>query len=229
MYSSIQDRRRRRADRAWYVHAPVFPRSAWARPRCFTASSSFISRPPAPAHGRSTGTDALTAGEDLDGAIELRGAARRVAPIERDFDRRRDADPFETLAIHQHVLDREQEQAVVADQERGRRQHGPFGAMADELPQTVLLESVGEHFLAAARALVDQHGDGLTPFDIDEAGVPVAVLDLHRGGARVEQVEILRLRAAPSAAQVPHHRTRAAQRPFGDQILERGLNAVAGI
>jgi hypothetical protein len=45
--------------------------------------------------------------EHLDGAVELGVAAGRVARIERDFDRRRDADPFKALTIDQNVLDRE--------------------------------------------------------------------------------------------------------------------------
>ena len=171
----------------------------------------------------------LNSREHLHCAIELRVAARRIAPIERDFDRRLNSDPFEALAVDQHVLDREQEQAVVADQERGGRKHRAFGAMADELAEPVFLEPVGEHLLAAARALVDQHGDGLAPFDVDEAGLAVAVLDLHRRRARIEQVEILRLRAAPSAAQIEDQRVGVLERTVGHQVLERGLNPAARI
>src|ERR1700730_10482866 len=98
--------------------------------------------------------DALGARKHLHGAVELWVAACRVARVERDFDRRRDADPFQALTVDQHVLDREQEQAVVADQERGRRQHRPFGAMADELAEPIFLESIGKHFLAATGAFI---------------------------------------------------------------------------
>jgi hypothetical protein len=56
-----------------------------------------------------------SARESLYGAVELWVPACRVARVERDFDRRRDADPFEALTVHQHVLDRKQEQAVVTD------------------------------------------------------------------------------------------------------------------
>jgi hypothetical protein len=78
--------------------------------------------------------------------------------------------------------------------------------------QPVLLAPVGVHLLAAARALVDQHGQGLEPLDVDEAGLTVAVLDLHRPRARVEQVEILRLRAAPSASQIEDQRVSVLDR-----------------
>src|SRR3984957_10516356 len=199
------------------------PRDEGAR----TRSASRLNLTPTPLP-EERGT-ALSAREDLDGAVELWVAASCVARVEWDFDRRRDADPFEALTVHQHVLDREQEQPVVADQERRRRQHRAFGAMADKFAEPVFLEPIGEHFLPAAGAFVDQSGHRLAPFHADEAYLAVAALDLHRRRARIEEVEILRLRAAPSAAQVPDQRVGVLERSVGHQVLERGLNPAARI
>src|ERR1700677_4251188 len=178
---------------------------------------------------RLTSVALLSAREHLHRPIKLRVTPCRVARVEWDFDRRRDADPFEALTVDQHVLDCEQEQPVVADQERRRREHRAFGAMADELAKPVFLEPIGEHLLAAAGAFVDQSSHRLAPFHIDEADLAIAVLDLHGWSARVEEVEILRLRAAPSAPQVPDQRVGVLQRSVGHQVLERGLNPSAGI
>ena len=175
------------------------------------------------------GRRALTARQHLHGAVELGIGAGGVARIERDLDRRLDADAFEALSVDQHVLDREQEQAVVADQERGGGEHGAFRALADEFAEPILLEPVGEHLLAAAGALIDQHRHGLAPFDVDEAGLAVAVLDLHRRRARIEEIEILRLRAAPSAAQIPDQRVGVLERALADEVLERGLIPAARV
>ena len=51
----------------------------------------------------------LAARENLNGAFELRIAACGVAQIERDLDGRGDAYPFQALAVHEDVFDREQQ------------------------------------------------------------------------------------------------------------------------
>ena len=195
-----------------------------ARACGLTAHSGGQTRIPLP-----PGEGRLAARQHLHRPVELRIGAGGVARVELDLDGRLDADPFEALAVHQHVLDREQEQPVVADQERGRGEHGAFGALADQFAEPVFLEPIGEHLLAAAGALIDQHRHGLAPFDVDEPGFAGAILDLHRRRARIEQIEILRLGAAPSAAQIPDERVGILERPLADEVLEGGLIPAAGI
>src|ERR1700683_2016766 len=96
--------------------------------------------------------------------------------------------------------------------------------MADELAEPIFPEPIGEHLLAAACALVDQSGHGLPPFDVDEAGLAVAAFDLPPGRARIEEVEILRLLAAPSPAQVPDQSVGVLEHSVGHQVLERRLH-----
>ena len=59
------------------------PRSTWASPQCFTASFSFISPPPAPAHGRSTGIDDKLGAARLDGQQLAALLAPPAAPEEQ--------------------------------------------------------------------------------------------------------------------------------------------------
>src|SRR5271168_2264823 len=89
-----------------------------------------------------------TAREDLNGALKLGILALGVAWIECDLDGRRDADAFQAFAIHQHIVDREQQQASVGDQERSGREHGAFCAHADEFAKPVFLEPERQHLLA---------------------------------------------------------------------------------
>src|SRR5208337_2609987 len=91
--------------------------------------------------------------------------------------------------------------------------------------QPIFLEPVGEHLLAAARAAVDQRGDGLAPFRPDEARLPLAVRYLHGRRPGVEETEIIRLRPTPSVAQIPNERVGVAEPAVRDQIFERALIA----
>ena len=162
-------------------------------------------------------------------AVELRVGAGGVAAVERDGDRRLDADALEPPPVDENVLDGQQQQALVADQERRRREHRALGVGADQGPEPIFLEPVGEHFLAAPRAAVDQGGDGLAPLGADDFGLAVAVRHLHGRRAGVEEVEIPGLRPAPAVAQIPDQRVRVLERTLGNQLLERALIAAAGV
>src|SRR5271170_6721244 len=96
---------------------------------------------------RPSSSTALDPREQLNLAFELRIAACGIAWIECDLDRRRHADTFEAFAIHAHIVDREQQQALVADQERSGREHSAFSPGSDQLTKLVFLEPIGEHLL----------------------------------------------------------------------------------
>ena len=59
--------------------------------------------------------------------------------------------------------------------------------------------------------------------------VAVAIGDLHGGGPRVGQVEVLEDRTAPSVAKVPDQGVGVLERVLGDELFERSLVGIAGI
>jgi catechol 2,3-dioxygenase-like lactoylglutathione lyase family enzyme len=142
-----------------------------------------------------------------------------------------DADSLQLLAIHTHFIDGEQQQVAVVHQERGGCQHSATCAAADHLAEPVLLEAIGEYFLAAAGALVQQHDGGAAPLHVVELGATVAVTNLHRRRSGIEQIEVVGHGAAPPLAQIEHQRIGVLQHALAKQLLERseGIESAAGL
>src|SRR5579883_2921129 len=208
-----------------------------ARPRMKAAMAAASSSPPSRftrmiSCGRSEGAaGGLPAspmegmGGDLDGAVELRIGAGGILRRERHLDRGGDADAFEPHAIDPHVLDRQFEEAAVAQHEGRRRQNVALGARTDDGAETVFLEAVGQHLLAAARTAIDEEHDGLAPAGIDDLGLAVSARHRHLRRARVENVEIGGLRPSPTVAQVPDQGVGILELARRDLRLERVLIA----
>ena len=68
-----------------------------------------------------------------------------------------------------------QQQASIAHQKHGGRQDSTGGLRTDDLAETVALETIGKHLLAAARPAIDQHHDGFAPLHVLHPGMAVAI------------------------------------------------------
>jgi hypothetical protein len=163
-----------------------------------------------------------------DGSVQLGIAFFHGDGAGHHLDRRRDANTFQSLAVDENVIDC-QEKQTATDRERGRGQDCPFRTGGDHLAQPILLEAVGEDFLAAAGAPVDQHRDGLAPFHVFEFAGPVALDHLHRRCPQVEQVEVFGDRATPAVTQIPDQRIGVLQRALRYKVLKRPLAGIAGV
>ena len=108
-------------------------------------------------------------------------------------------------------------------------EQGTGSALANHRTIIVFLEAEGEHLLAAARAGIDEQGYRPPPTEVHDALFAIAIFERHDRTARIENIEIARLRAAPAVAQIPDHRIGMFELARGQLLLECFLILAAGI
>ncbi len=143
--------------------------------------------------------------QNRNGLVELRILPACIGNIERNLDCRGHALSLQTLAVDGHIVDGHHRENCHRRAKTLAWPEALRGARADHLPVAILLETVGRDLLAAARSTVDLSiAAVLAPFEARKNHVsPERFGERHVGRPRVEQIEVLRARAAPPVTQIP--------------------------